>query len=389
MKATKLFLIVLVLLQDACSRESEKTADRVAPAVVKEVTVEVMKPTGVSDSFEAAGTIKASKTAILSGKVMGTIVAVAVKEGDKVRKGQTLVQIDSRELQAELAGAHAGLEELNWVAKGTESALAAAQGQRELAAATYQRYEALLARGSVTRQEFDEVNAKFKVATAEVNHAQENLRALGARKEQARARISQTQALLNQTSVVAPFNGVVTEKAAEVGTLATPATALMTVEEEGAYRLEAQIGESQIRWVTLGKTAVVSIDAIGSELSGTVVEIVPAADSKSRTFTAKVQLPPDGQIRSGLYGKARWPTRARPIIAVPKEAIIERGQLSGVFVVDERELVRFRLVTSGKGYGDRVEVLSGLTEGERVVVKSARGLREGDKVRIEGKAHAG
>ena len=382
MQRTKLLFIILFFFYSACSKGGGNARDDRSPNVVQGVTAQVIKLLPVEDFFTVAGTIKARRTANLSSKVTGAIVAVSVNAGDKAQKGQTLVQIDSRELHAGLTSAKAGLEELTWVSKAAESALAAAQGQRELAAATYQRYSALLAKESVTRQEFDEVNTKFKVASAETTRAEENLRALEAKKAQAKARISQAQTLLSQTNIVSPYDAIVTDKSAELGMLAVPGAPLVTVEEMGSYRLETQVGESEIQFVQLGKEASVTIDAIQGEASGPVVEIVPAADPRSRTFTVKIQLPTLPGIRSGLYGKARFAVGKREIIAVPKDAVLPRGELNGLFVVGENGLVGFRLVRTGRSYGDRLEILSGVKEGEQVVIKGAERLSEGDRIQV-------
>jgi multidrug efflux pump subunit AcrA (membrane-fusion protein) len=119
-----------------------------------------------------------------------------------------------------------------------------------------------------------------------------------------------------------------------------------------------------------------------------VVEIVPAADPQSRTFMVKVQLPADPALRSGLYGKARFPSGRREVIALPTHAILARGELQGVFVVGNDDVVRFRLVKTGKTYGDRFEILSGINPGERVATRGAERLNEGEKVQISQSSHA-
>jgi membrane fusion protein, multidrug efflux system len=381
MRSDRLMFVVLLLFYSACSND-DQVQDGHPSAVVPGVAVELVRPIPVDDFFTTAGTVKAKRATILSSKITGIIIAVAVHPGDLVRKGRMLVQIDSRELRSELASANAGLEELTWASKAAEAALTAAEGQRELAAATYQRYEALLARESVTRQEFDEVNTKFKVATAEMRRAEENLRGFEPKKAQAKARIAQAQTLLSQTNIVAPYDGVVTGKAAELGMLATPGASLVTLEEQGAYRLETQVGESDIQFVRLGKQVSLSIDVIRDDLTGSVVEIVPAADPRSRTFAVKVQLPAHSEIRSGLYGKARFSIGKRDIIAVPSGAVVSRGELKGLYIVGADGAVQLRLVKTGRAYGDRIEILSGLKATEQVVVKNPERLREGDRVRV-------
>ena len=388
MLSKKFLIIILLFFSSSCSKGDRNAQEQKSIGNVQSVTVEVAKPLAVEDFFAVAGIVKARRSTVLSSKVTGTVTAVAVNAGDRVRKGQTLVQIDNRELRAELASANAALDEVAWAAKAADSALIAAKGQRELAATTYQRYEGLFARESVTRQEFDEINTKYKVADAEMARAEENRRAVEAKKNQAEARIEQAQTLLDQTTIKSPYDGVVTDKPVELGMLASPGTPLITVEEGGSYRLDAHVGESEIRFVQQGKSLSVNIDAIPVQLTGTVVEIVPAADPQSRTFTVKVQLPADPALRSGLYGKARFPAGRREVIALPTHAILPRGELQGVFIVGNDDVVRFRLVKTGKTYGDRFEILAGINPGERVATHGAERLNEGEKVQISQSSHA-
>ncbi len=387
MARKNLLIIILLLYGSACSK-SDRSAAEQSNGNAQNVTVEVAKPMAMNDFFTVAGIVRARRSTVLSSKITGMVTSVAVNSGDRVRKGQILVQIDNRELRAELAGANAALDEIGWAEKAAESALLAAKGQRELAATTYQRYEGLFARQSVTRQEFDEVNTKYKVADAEMARAEENRRAVAAKKDQAESRIAQAQTLLDQTTIRSPYDGVVTDKPAELGMLASPGTPLVTVEESGSYRLDTQVGESEIRFAQQGKSVSVSIDAVPVELTGTVTEIVPAADPQSRTFTVKVQLPSDPALRSGLYGKARFPAGKRELIALPTHAILSRGELQGLFVVGNDDVVHFRLVKTGKKYGDRIEILSGINPGERVVTQGAERLSEGERVRVSQSIHA-
>ncbi|MBI3990393.1 MAG: hypothetical protein HY347_12360 [candidate division NC10 bacterium] len=117
---------------------------------------------------------------------------------------------------------------------------------------------------------------------------------------------------------------------------------------------------------------------------GPLVEIVPAADPVSRTFTAKIALPALPGLRSGLFGKALFVAGQRQGMVVPRQAVVERGQLVGVFVLEEGKIARLRLVKMGKTFGDRVEILSGLAAGERIVVEGAQGLSDGSPVEVRG-----
>jgi multidrug efflux pump subunit AcrA (membrane-fusion protein) len=119
---------------------------------------------------------------------------------------------------------------------------------------------------------------------------------------------------------------------------------------------------------------------LGREFEGKVGEIVPVADSSSRSFTVKIDLPSEPGLRSGLYGRAAFSTSERKVLSVAVSALIEKGQLEGVFVVDSERRARFRLVKTGGLTGDRIEVLSGLKEGDEVVIAPSHEVREGVKL---------
>jgi RND family efflux transporter MFP subunit len=379
-KTKSILTAIVLLLVFGCSGEKQTSQGRQEAKPIQGVVAEAIQPTAVEDFFEAVGTVVSRRTATLSSKIVGTIVSISVKEGDRVPKGKTLVEIDRRDLQAELQGTEAALEEMEGAIKAAEAGVVGAKGQRDLAYSTFKRYESLIGKGSVTPQEYDEVRAKYTVADAEAVRAEEGLRALKAKREQVKAKISYTRTLLSYATIASPFDAIVTAKTAEAGMLAAPGSPLLTVEEVGSYRLEAQVAESWVAKVRLGTPAPVSIDALGKELSGSVVEIVPAADPKSRTFTIKIALPSHPLIRSGLYGKARFSLGKKDVLAVPSEAVLQRGQLVGLYVVDAEGAARFRLVKTGKRHGDRVEILSGLNAGERVVVKGAERVGEGSRL---------
>jgi len=166
--------------------------------------------------------------------------------------------------------------------------------------------------------------------------------------------------------------------------MAMPGTALLTIENDADYQLEVAVEESQLDKIHLHDQARVEIDAIGSkDLACSVNEIVPAADPNSRSYVVKVGLPNIGgiQLRSGLYGKARFVSGQRQLLAISQQAITQRGQLVSVFVVDPSGVARMRLIKTGKILGDRVEVLAGLNDGEQIVSEHPEVLKDGMRVR--------
>jgi RND family efflux transporter MFP subunit len=151
------------------------------------------------------------------------------------------------------------------------------------------------------------------------------------------------------------------------------------VEDSKRYRLEASVPEEYLTRVQAGETVAVQVES--GEFQGRVTEIVPAADAASRTFLVKVDLPPSCSCRTGEYGTASFQTGSAQRLAVPSGAVVERGELQGVFVVAQDGRVEYRLVKTGKALGDRMEILSGLAGGEKLATSGTERLRDG--VRVE------
>jgi multidrug efflux pump subunit AcrA (membrane-fusion protein) len=400
MKYLLTFAVVTLALAGAsgCARKQEP-ATTAAP-IVQGVKIETISLQSVDESYEVVGTVRAQYSSIVSSKVMGNIVAMKVREGDTVRAGQVLLEIDSREarIQTQKSGAglvetKAALDEVDRNIKAAEYSQSAAEANRRLATSTFRRYQQLLARQSISPQEFDEVRARREMADAEAETAGRMRQSLEAKRRQVLARIDQakadvagSQVYSSFSRITAPINGIVVSRQADVGYMAAPGAPLLTIESGSDYRLEAAVQESQINKIHLRDQVQVQIDALGQqELAGTVVEIVPASDPASRTYLVKISiaLPSSNQqiIRSGLYGKARFITGQTQAITIPRKAVVENGQLTSVYVVDQSGIARMRLVRTGKTYSERVEMLSGLKEGEQIVVDGVEAVNDGSRVR--------
>ncbi len=351
-------VLIAALALAGCTSKHETVAS--APETVRDVALLQVNAATVPDTFEAVGTVRASESAQLAAQMMGTVLAVNVREGDHVNRGQVLVVIDAAQPQA-------GLDRARAAVSGADHEAAAADAEYALASSTMKRYQDLFDKKVVSPQEFEEVKARLQSASARREMARSG-------QAQAKAALTQASTSLDYTRVRAPFDGVVTDKRVDPGAMATPGTPLLTVEKNGRYRLEASVDESSLRYVKSGQQTKVALDALGGELPGKVVEIVPAADPASRSFVVKVELPADAQIRSGLFGRASFPRGERESLVVPRTAVVDRGQLQGVYVVGPDQIANLRYVTLGKSAGDSVEVLSGLQHGEKLVL--APGARD-------------
>jgi RND family efflux transporter MFP subunit len=202
---------------------------------------------------------------------------------------------------------------------------------------------------------------------------------LESRIAQAKQGVESASIMRSYSEIVAPFSGIVTEKIANPGQLATPGAPLLTIEASGGFRLEAPVEESMLGSIRLGQTAPVLLDASDQTLSARITEIVPAVDPASRSFIVKASLPASNHVRSGVFGRLRLPRGTRESIAVPGDAVSHRGEIQSVFVV-ENGVARTRMITTGEERDSKVEVLSGLQPGEKIVYPLPAGLADGSKV---------
>jgi RND family efflux transporter MFP subunit len=326
------------------------------PATVQTMQARVVesRQRQLTVTIRSTGTVHSRETAIVSAQVMGRIQQVLVHEGDEVRAGQTLVVLDDAALRAQVEQAQAGV-------KAAENAQAAAQTNAALAASTLARYRQLESQKSVSPQEMDEVSRRAEAAAS-------GFEAARAQTDAARAQESGARTLLGYTHLVAPFAGVVTARMADPGTMAAPGVPLLQVDQAAALQLQATIDESVIGAIHKGMIVHATIDGGASaNLAGTVAEILPAADPSSHSFLVKIDLPPSNQIRAGMYGTAEFASGARQAIVIPRSAVVARGSLNCVYVLDGQGIAQLRYITLGAAQDNLIEVLSGVSADEKLV----------------------
>lgn len=366
-RAFALVAIAAALLALAACGGEPRTVSA-APEIVRGVQLATIQRSTISDWVEAVGTLQAAQTSQLASQVMGNIAEMRVKEGDRVTRGEVLAVLDD-------AQPRAAVERATAAEHAAQQEILAADSDYSLAQATLKRYQDLYAKKSVSPQEFDEVKAREQASAARDQLARAGL-------AQAQAALTQAQTTLSYTRVRAPFDGVVTEKRADPGTLASPGMPLLTVEDQRRFRLEASVDEGDIHLIKPGQAVPVTLDSLpGAQFNGRVAQIVPAADPASRSFIVKVELPADSRLRSGLFGRAHLARGQRQAILVARSAVVERGQLQGVYVVGEDQVATLRYITLGQTAGEQVEALSGVQGGERVV--AAPGDRDLGGKRVE------
>jgi RND family efflux transporter MFP subunit len=304
--------------------------------------------------IRSTGTLHARESATVSAQVIGRIEQVLVREGDNVRAGQTLAVLDGATLRASAQQAEAGL-------KAAQGQQAAALTDANLAASTLERYKQLQAQKSVSPQELDEVARRAEASAQRVE-------AMRAQTEAAKAQDSGARAMLGYTRLSAPFAGVITARLADPGTLASPGVPLLQVDSAGPLQLQVTVDESAIGSVRKGMKVPVSIDgAPTANVTGIVAEIVPTADPGSHSFTVKIDLASSEKLHAGMYGTAMFATGTHQAILIPRSAVVMRGSLACAYALDNNAIAQLRYLTLGATQENRVEVLSGLSAGERVV----------------------
>ncbi len=394
----KNFLSILLLTASAMlsvSCSANPPAAEVERTALARVVTETLRLSPIDDAYEVAGTVRSKLSTVVAARAAGNISRVTVTEGDRVRAGQLLVEIDSRDaaiqvLHAQSAEAEAlqGLEEVNAAIRAAEFARTSADANRDLARATLERYQGLRDRRSVSVQEFDEVQTRSTAAAAEASRAAETLESLKAKRGQMLARIEQAKAgrgaadlYLGYSQVLAPIGGIVTGRHVEPGMFAAPGAPLITVEDDGRYQLELAVEESRIAAIRQGARTRVRIESLGADdIEAVVSEIFAASDPLTRTVTVRLDLPRTPNVRSGLFGRAYFSAGRRDAITVPAAAVVRRGQLTGTWVL-EGGAVRYRLLRLGKAAEDRVEVLAGLNDGDLLILEPREGLADGLEVR--------
>jgi len=380
MARTSAVLTILGIVLAGCSKAPPETHN---PSTATPIPVHIVTVGSepVSVTYEATGTVRAKTTATISARITGYVREVTAQVGDRVREGQLLVTLDARDLENTVRRAEAMGEEIRSAMPEADSAVAAAKANAELARSTFNRMQELFNKKSISNQEFDEASARVKAADATVAMAQAKRTQLDARLRQAIQEMNSAEVMRGYASVAAPFSGTVTAKSVEHGNLAQPGVPLLTIEREGAFRLEAAVDESRLGSIRTGQNVLVKLDGLDRILNARVSEIVPSVNSASRSGLVKIDLPVVAGLRSGMFGHANFSFGSRNVVAIPIGSVVDQGQLQSVFVV-EGGTARVRLITLGQRQVERAEVLSGLNAGDSLIFPLPVGLLDGAKVEV-------
>jgi membrane fusion protein, multidrug efflux system len=317
---------------DAAVSEVSPVAGRaVAVAVVRETVFE-----------QATGTVQAKFETVISARITATISKINVRAGDRVSRGETLVELDAREAGAQVAQ--------------QRQIVSAAQARLTRARRDHQRVQNIFETTpeAISRADVDAAVATLRGAEAELGRA--------------RRAVEEARTTSSYATITAPIDGTVIDRYADPGDTATPGTPLLRLYNPRLLRLEANVRESLATRLTKDTELAVHIDALDADLAGTVDEIVPSADPGSRSFLVKITLPENESIYPGMFGRLRIPSGEAERYYVPEVAVRRMGQLEFVLTPGAQGAVRRYVRTGIRGSDGRIEVLSGLEPGDQVLV---------------------
>ena len=375
-------ILSFVFSIQGCGEKIDPGTTAGEPKVIKGVSIRAVRMTDQPVIYEAVGTVTAGISSVLSSKLLGAVEEIRVREGDQVKKGDVLIVQDQRQVKAGVRQAEAGLAESRKALTAAISARDAARSERELAFTTQERYLELKKKKLVSVQASDEVEARYSQAKAAMERAEAMVDAAGARVRQVEAALASVRVTGKDAVITAPHDGIITGKLVDRGDLATPGKPLLTLETTRGFCVDMIMPETYIDHVKPLQEVIVIVPALKTgPLKGNVCTIVPSADQRSRSFVVKINLPVDMEVRSGHFARVQIPTGTVGKFLIPRISVIVHGQLSGLYMVDADNIARFRLVRTGRTFGDSVEILSGLKEGDRYVLNPTPTVQDG--VRLE------
>ena len=394
-------LSVCVVAAVGCSRERSGAPSANAAPGERKVSITVARADGrdVQRSVQIVGTLLPQEEVTLANEVPATVVGILADMGDRVRKGQVLIKLDEREARLEVERSAANLQAaqdaltrsrqmLDWNRANVERSQAVLTD----AQTNLKRFQGLFTEGAISASQRDSAQTQSDVAVASLraNEAQyESDRAAAknaeANVEQARAALELARKRLQDTDIVAPFDGSVRKRLVNVGETHKEKTPFMTLVATQALKLQGEVPERFTPQLTVGRPVRVEVEAYpGRTFAGDLTRVSPAVDVESRTFTVEASIPnPGGMLKPGFFAKASILTGTeRNVSFVPEEAVVSFAGIVKVYVIAADKAEERRVVTGQRTEG-WVEVLEGVKPGEMVATSSLSQLATGTAVAIQ------
>lgn len=309
----------------------------------------------------ASGKLISKNTVNVSTRMMGYITGMKAEVGQNVRAGQLLVSINSADIQAKGGQANGQISQ--------------AQANYNSAKKDYDRFSNLYKNQSASQKELDDMRARYEMAQAGLQAAQ--------------AMKSEVSSQYRYTNITAPFSGVITAKYAAQGDMASPGMPLLTIESPSALQAQVLVSEENITQITQGMAVKITLKSTNQEVAGTVAEISRSSTNTGGQYMVKVHVSGSEKLLPGMFVNVQFPFKNsgktnqdfQQGVMIPKSALVEKGQLTGVYTVSSNNTAILRWVKTGKDFGDQVEILSGLNSKEPYIISAQGKLFNGAKVK--------
>ena len=352
------YSVLLLGLTMSCSAEEKE-----ATVTQKPVQISINQPESSSTGAyaSASGKLVSKKSVNVSTRMMGYITGMKAEVGQNVRAGQLLVSINSTDIQAKGGQANAQISQ--------------AQASYNSAKKDYERFSNLYKNQSASQKELDDIRARYEMAQAGLQAAQ--------------AMKSEVNSQYRYTNITAPISGIITEKFAEQGDMASPGMPLLTIESPSNLQAQVLVSEQNIIQITQGMPVKITLKSTNQQVDGTVAEISKSSAKTGGQYRVKVNVSNSANLLSGMFVNVQFPFKNtekvnkdfQESVIIPKSALVEKGQLTGVYTVSSGNTAILRWVKRGKDFGDQVEILSGLNAKEPYIISAQGKLFNGAKVK--------
>ncbi|GLK90882.1 efflux RND transporter periplasmic adaptor subunit [Pseudomonas turukhanskensis] len=302
--------------------------------------------------YTTVGSVVSDQRIEVTSKVSGYIHELQVREGDRVQRGEIIAKLDGANIEGDIRQSRAELSAAN-------SAFADAQ-------IDFERFKRLYERGYISEYEWRKIRLKRDVAKELLNQAQAVQETVDAQRAYIEIR--------------SPGDGVVVARLKRAGDMAQPGEPMLILEVGRTLLFDTSVSEAHVAAIAVGSSVRVKIDVLPQVLQGMVSRIVPSGDPVSRSYQLKIALPNTKNLLPGMFGRASFVIGDSQAVLIPPQALVERGGLRGVFLVDDAGLASFRWLRTGREWPKGIEVAAGLLVGEQIVAVVAPGLREGDRI---------
>jgi len=332
----------------------------------------------ITQQLVVVGNLVGDATVAVVPRAAGRLQDISVRLGDRVSRGQRIAKIEDFELQEQVKQQEAALEVSRATIRQREADL-------KLAETNAERSRNLFARQLLPKQTLDDTEARYQAAVAQLDLAR-------AQNNQSTARLDELRINLANTIIVSPVNGFVARRAVDPGAFVGQNAPVVDVVDIGRVRLVANIVEKDLTSMQTGDETRVEVDAFPGEMfMGRVARVAPVLDPATRTAPIEIEIPNPGfRLKPGMYARVTVTTDERKeALVVPANAVVDTGGRRGVFLAADNNTVSFRPVTVGIEESTQIEILDGLSEGDRVVTTGAAGLRDGDRVILAESAAGG